>query len=136
MTRTADPPEIVESLFPCDGPHSTQRTLDATAAIAHLVRYLNHATYSPRSVEYPSALYTAIGRLNSAAHGLKQLTGQLAQHAERFGALPNLASDNDQDPVLYALEVAEALRESRGPLGQVTRALERAHGPASHLKFG
>jgi len=101
--------DVIEKLWPYDGPHHPDRVRDAAAALPLLVRYLNNATGPWRrlsTLPYVSDVDTIVGSLMGAVGGLRQLLEQLgdavAAH-QRAGGLYD-----DQDPADVDLAAARA----------------------------
>ncbi len=86
--------------------------LTETAAVmaAELVRYLNHATNPDTSAALPYAgsLYTLLGHLAAAAHGMEQLCQQLNHRAAALATDPTLRHDGYRGSVGEPEHAAEA----------------------------
>ncbi|MFC5185828.1 hypothetical protein [Actinomadura harenae] len=103
--------------------------------LAENVRQLNHATAAPLGLTQPGTVYTVLGNLTSAAHGLDQTLDQLNTfllEAEQAGSLNH---DNGL-PVTGALaDCSKALTAARNhardlgaALGQAQVAINAVHG--------
>lgn len=90
--------------------------LTETAAVmaAELVRYLNHATNSdtPAALPYAGSLYTLLGQLATATHGMEQLCQQLNQRAAALAIDPTLRHDGHRGSVGESDHAAEAARRA------------------------
>ncbi|GAA5103949.1 hypothetical protein [Haloechinothrix salitolerans] len=90
--------------------------LTETAAVmaAELVRYLNHATNTATNtgantaLPYASNLYTLLGHLAAAAHGMEQLCEQLNQRAAALATDPTLRHDGHRGSVTESEHAEDA----------------------------
>jgi hypothetical protein len=126
--------DIVERLWPYDGPHSSDTVTTAARAMADLVRYMNKATWNPQLLNGPS-LYRVLSSLNSVAWGLDQLLVQLAKVAKTRIADPTMYDDRRDRPAAdTAREVIDAVLAARRALaGEPRSGIKRAAQLASHL---
>lgn len=131
---TDDTFDIVERLWPFDGPHSSDTVTSAASTMAGLVRYMNNATWNPRLLPGPD-LYRVLSSLNSVVHGLDQLLRQLTNTLAELGNDPTLYDDRrDRPAALTAGEIAGHLAAAWDALaGEPRSRLKRAAGLASHL---
>lgn len=70
------PTDVIDYLFPTDGPFDAERTGQAAQCLAHLVRYLNYATNTTADTGLNVA-YPVLGSLVRAVEMLDQTTRQL-----------------------------------------------------------
>lgn len=86
----------------------------AAAMAAELVRYLNHATNSGANAALPYAgsLYTLLGHLAAAAHGMEQLCQQLNHRAAALATDRTLRHDGHRGSVGESDHAAEAARRA------------------------
>jgi hypothetical protein len=128
--------EVITTYFPVDGPHSDETLSHAAAAIAELVRYLNHATLNPNSpaLEWAATTYRVLSGLNAATSSLDQLTRQLDAALRAQQANSSLYDDRRDRPAsATATEVRAALMSARVALGTAAEHLQIAANAASHL---
>lgn len=123
----------VEALFYVDGPHSGDKTTAAAAALAHLVRYMCHATYSEQAVPYPSTVDSVTRNLHAAVVGMDQLLRQLGDHMDRFEQGGRLRDDAGRDPYRRAMDWRMAVRDAQRAIGIAATWLEQAGAASSHL---
>lgn len=96
---TVDLGVFLDAFFPNDGPYTPERTNAAANLIAGLVRYLNHATYSPNSAPQPPDVDRLLGALASAVWGVPQLLQQTGTLLEGQARSPLLTVDSSGDPL-------------------------------------
>lgn len=133
MTTEPSLADQVEALFWVDGPHSADKTRDAAASIAHLVRYLCHATYSDNAVPYPSTVNSVTHSLHAAVVGFDQLLRQLDQRLDGLAATGRLYDDEGGDPYARVDQWSESVAAARGHLANAAHRLQWAAGRSSHL---
>ncbi|GAA1983511.1 hypothetical protein [Amycolatopsis minnesotensis] len=127
--------DVVQVLFPYDGPHSRDTVIDAAVLMARTGRYLNNATQRRAPLDQGSTVGAIIGNVKAVLYQFEQLLEQLADGAMRLADDPTLYSDQvawDQNVpreqrmkdrhdagVTTAMHLADQLRQIRGDL--VTR---------------
>jgi hypothetical protein len=78
-----------------EGPHSPEYTAQVAVTLAEAVRVLNYATRADTpGLEYPSDVYTLLGTLAAAIHGLPQLLAQVDAFLAAQYNTGRLRSDN------------------------------------------
>lgn len=117
-----------------DGPHSDAYTREVADGLSECVRVLNHATMRLSGVDYPSTVYSVLGRMHAAVTGMEQLLRQLEDALVRFRDAGQLGDDSGHPE--QALANARAwLTESRQVSEHLARALGRAHAATSGMSF-
>ncbi len=124
--------DVVEAVWPYDGPHDPHLVEQAAAAMAALTRYLNNATsYGVRS---GPALGRIVSNLATTVFRCNQLLEQLERAAVAVSGDRTLYDDRrDRDGIDTALELDVELRAARVTLALVANRLEQAAGMAGHL---
>ena len=102
--------EVVDRLWPYDGPHTPETVAAAARAVSGLVRYLNNATRQSAVPDAPS-VHRVLAEVETAVFRLPQLLSQLQSAAERLVFNPTLYDDReDRVAANTAAELAENLR--------------------------
>jgi len=160
LPYAGDTGDVIETVFPYDGPHSRDTVTDGARAMAAIGRYLNNATQQTRIVGDGQALAAVVGNVKTVLFQLDQLLEQTAGAALRLAENPELYSDQTpypgeggraqwltdrhDDGVRAAMQVADTLHEVRGklvvwdsegfmPVGGLARELEAPHSLANQL---
>ncbi|MFB8001535.1 hypothetical protein [Nocardia sp. NPDC056000] len=136
--RKLDRSDAIEVLWPLRGPHTAESVVTASAAIAHLWRYLGHATIrsDTKGLAEPADVYLAISNLAVAGHSAAQVMSQFKQWTARVNDNPRLVHDEDLPRDLAARGVAiagYALDTASQQFDAVTQQLYKATGILSHL---
>uniref|UniRef100_UPI003F490DB4 hypothetical protein n=1 Tax=Amycolatopsis sp. CA-290885 TaxID=3239925 RepID=UPI003F490DB4 len=131
--------EQLEQTFHIDGPHDRESVLAAAGGLAHLVRYLNHATLpgdrADRTLEWANTTHATLGYLAAAAYASEQLIGQLAVALDRSAEDPTLYDDRrgDTSATATARESAARVERAAGIAGQLGARLTHAMETTVHL---
>lgn len=136
-----DVDDLADELLPVDGPHTPDGVLAAAGLISELVRRLNHATLperTDRSLPYPAAVDSVVGRLQGALGSMPQLLGQLARRLDELAHDPRLYDDRGagaaDPPSEVATFAAEMLRsEAVAYAKMTTQALRVVRANTNHL---
>lgn len=132
--RYDNPDELIEEVWPYDGPHTPESVAAALTAMGCLLRYTNNATWKPKTVPYAPHVYRALGHINSVVYGLDQLLEQLSAALGRHSDDPSLYDDRrDRDGDATAAEAIVQIRAMRGALAQAASQGDAAVALTSHL---
>ena len=130
--------DIVERLFPYDGPHSIDTIHNAAAALPDLVRYLNNATgFGGKRLQHAQDVYRIVGNLQHMAGLLPQLLEQMRKFLD-WQATDGLlyADSNPDDPELakqIAIQLSTTLMLVTDAAHALAARLGLAHNFSSHL---
>lgn len=133
--RGPDPYEIVERLWPYDGPYSDGHTTTAGVMIGRLGRYLNNATGKRGGLPYAAVIGRVLDDLAGAVIGYEQLLTQLARFLDREAdGNPSLYDDRrDRPGAQTARETAAALDDAKAAVLALYSALTVPAQLAYHL---
>lgn len=128
------PDEVVESIWPYDGPHSPESVRSALAAAAELVRYANNATWQPYTLPYAPSVNRDMGKVGSIVYGLDQLLDQLGGALKRHAGDPTLYDDRrdrtGKDTALAAVQEITSLRQT---LFTLCKQVDKVQSLTNHL---
>lgn len=103
--------EVVDQLWPYDGPHTAEMVAAAARAVSDLVRYLNNATRHQSVVPDAPSVHRVLAEVETAVFRPPQLLSQLQSVAEQLVFDPTLYDDReDRVAANTAAELAENLR--------------------------
>jgi hypothetical protein len=111
-----------------DAPRSEDYTRIVASGMAECVRVLNHHTFSPAAVPYPSTVYSVLGNVRAAVSGLTQLLRQLGDRLSAMEATGRVYDDRNRDDDALAARTIAAVREHLR-----TGQIAAAHSEAGHL---
>lgn len=136
--RKIDRLDVVEALWPIDGPHTAESIVIASAAIAQLWRYLAHATLrsNAEALAEPADVYLTISNLAASGNSAAQVISQLERWTSQVKDDPGLHHDENlpRDLVAGAVVIAGyALDTGSQRFDAVTQQLYKAAGILSHL---
>jgi hypothetical protein len=132
MTPNAE--QAADLLLPLGGPYyEPDAVMETAAAVAELVRRLNHATRHTDALWYPSELDRVVGSLNAAVYGLEQTCGQLADRLDIWADDPDVGHDGRDSPQVACELAADHLRHAAAARAAMTGPLESARALTSHL---
>jgi hypothetical protein len=131
---TPDPDTLIDEHWPIDGPHGPGSVASAAAAVAHLVRYLNHATRSTNAHPSGPDLSSTLNNLATAVQRLPQLLQQLEANARWVATDATLYDDRGIDPSRTARDAGdELLSAARTVELLLQQHVDAAAQDASHL---
>ncbi len=118
-----------------DGPHSGAYSRELAVAAGQAIRALNHATIGiAPGLEHPSDVYTMLGALSGAAHGLSQLARQVAAWLEWADGQGRLGMDAGAGDLAEAISKATtALAAARGGAQQLGERFGQAQDAISYV---
>lgn len=130
--------ELIDAIWPYDGPHSDDTVVSAAAALGELVRYLNNATggsNAVRTLEFAPTTRRVTSRVATAVAGLDQLTDQLVAVMIRHAGDDTLVDDRGGhvNPVEATTAARVALIDARRHLAAAAQSLRRAAEVADPL---
>ncbi|MBL1079478.1 hypothetical protein JK358_34240 [Nocardia sp. 2] len=130
--------DMVQMLWPTDGPHTPESMIAAANAIDDLWRYLAHATRGTSDAcEQPADVYLAVGALMTSARSAMQALAQLANWAADLqddDGLIHDAARNDQERAIAAAAAAgNWLFDGSCDMNHLAQHLEKASAELSHL---
>lgn len=129
--------EVVERLWPYDGPHHPERVVEAVDAMSSLIRYLTNATTGERAtgtLPYAISVHLVINGLLRAVSRLPQLLTQLGEAIRRQAADSSLYDDRGDRPgQLSAQELLQYLDRARRAARALGHELEAASALSAHL---
>ncbi|MFE3000719.1 hypothetical protein ACFXG4_37685 [Nocardia sp. NPDC059246] len=137
-----DRTDMVQALFPLEGPHTAESVVAASMAVAELWRYLAHATrYSiAGALTDPADVSVIVANFTVGMRSADQVLGQLSYWAQRLIENPALADDRDRADVARAVaatgEIASWLVEARDDMSMVVRDLGEVSADLGHLCLG
>jgi hypothetical protein len=122
-----------EGRFPVDGPHHRDEVMVAAEALAHLVRYLNHATRPGRAagaLPEPQDVARLLGAVETA---LTRLPPLLSQLSDRMAVLGPTVGSSDGAATEQVAAVGLWTGVAAGQLGEAARHVGRARAAADRL---
>lgn len=130
--------ELIDAIWPYDGPHSDGTVVSAAAALGELVRYLNNATGGSnvvRTLDFAPTTRRVTSRVATAVAHLDQLTEQLAAAMVRHAADATLVDERGEhvDPADAANASRAALIDARQHLAAAAQSLRTAAQVADPL---
>ncbi|MGW4247974.1 hypothetical protein [Nocardia sp. NPDC004722] len=136
--RKIDRADVIEVLWPLNGPHTATSITTASIAIAQLWRYLAHATLcsDKEGLAAPADVYAVIGNLAISGNSAAQVLSQLRKWTEWVKLLPTLAHDEDLPRELARGTVSIAgfaLGSAASEFDVVAQQLYKAAAVLSHL---
>jgi hypothetical protein len=135
MDEVFDVDRVADLVLPLGGPYDPEAVVQAATTVAELVRRLNHATFHPMALRYPSQLYRVVGGLRAGVYGLDQTLRQLAARLDGWAADPSVGHDHGHDPAATCADASERLHRAAVALVAVTRPLDTAYEATSHLSL-
>lgn len=122
------PREYAEQLTATAGgyPHDDETTTGISAVIAEAVRFLNYATRQGGVTE-PATIYSVTGELETAAHRLPQVLGQLGGWLLAEAEADRIADTAHRPAPRLAAETREVLAEASAHAGRLGVALATVH---------
>lgn len=124
----------VEQIHLVDGPHTTERLTASAADLAHLGRYLAHATHTQPSD--PTAVYELTRSLAVGLRSLSQAVRQLGARVDAIASDPALRVDDlgaPHLPVVVAACASLGCDDAAAALDSAARRLDVATQAASRL---
>ncbi|MCU1646406.1 MAG: hypothetical protein JWN03_6681 [Nocardia sp.] len=138
--KKIDRADIVNALWPMDGPHTAESVIAAADTIEDLWRYLAHATRRSDSgaLAAPADVYVSLSRLVTSVRSAEQVFSQLARWADRLQNKTRLAHDGERSgdhwlAINAAAEAAGWLSKARAVTELLGRNLDQANSSLSHL---
>lgn len=130
--------ELIDAIWPYDGPHDAAAVVSAAAALGELVRYLNNATGGSntlRTLEFAPTTRKVTSRVTTAVARLDQLIEQMAAAMVRHAADATLVDERGEhvDPADAAGASREALADARQHLAAAAQSLRTAAQVADPL---
>lgn len=109
---------------------------EAAADAAEAIRSLNHVTFMPSSVEFPSDVYRILGELYTMTQRLPQALQQLASRLDEHRATGRLTLDSAHrhtDPNLAVGSAIAELSTAAEALETVTQSLTAAQNDIANV---
>ncbi|MFE2999359.1 hypothetical protein ACFXG4_30670 [Nocardia sp. NPDC059246] len=134
--RKIDSADMVQVLWPTDGPYTAERVIAAASAIAELWRYLARATRLD-VFDQPADAYVMVGNLLASARSATQMFVQLRDWAVYLKEDADLAHDaaryDQERAITTAAVAAEWLFAASGDMSLLAQALDKATAELGHL---
>ncbi|MGW4121369.1 hypothetical protein [Nocardia sp. NPDC004711] len=136
--RRIDRADVIEVLWPLNGPHTADAIVTASVAIAQLWRYLAHATLrsDAEGLAAPADVFVTVNNLAISGNSAAQVLSQFNQWTDRAKKQPELAHDEDlpRDLTRGAVTIAGfALGSAANQFDVVAQQLYKAASILGHL---